>query len=43
MKEKTRLREYFIYYLHENLNEIRYKIKPEYKKVFKKSQDELNT
>jgi len=43
LMEKAGLSEYFIYDFHENLDEIGYKIKPEYKKVFKKSQDELNT
>lgn len=34
--------QYFTYDSHENLDEICYNIKPEYQKVFKKLQGELN-
>jgi len=41
--KKSGLSEYFVYDSHENADEICYKIKPQYKKVLKKLQDDLNT
>lgn len=41
--DQSGLSEYFTYDSHENLDEICYNIKPEYKKVFKKIADDLNT
>lgn len=43
LMSKAGLNEYFIYDSHENADEICYIIKPEYKKLFKKIADELNT
>lgn len=40
--DQSGLSEYFTYDSHENLDEICYNIKPEYQKVFKKLQGELN-
>ena len=40
---KAGLNEYFVFDFHENVDEVCYKIKPEFKKIFKKIGDELNT